>query len=108
MVEVFGCGWIFIVYMYWLLMQFGLFYLNLLYYNLLIKFSGSLISDVKFFDSLLILIYDLWMQKMGFMIVIFYIGDERFNIFYLIFMVIYIGLLVSNVLNCVMDYFGSW
>lgn len=45
---------------------------------------------------------------MGSMTVIPYIGDERFNTFYPIFMVIYTGLLASNVLNRVMDYFGSW
>jgi hypothetical protein len=47
-------------------------------------------------------------DKMGSMTVIPYIGDERFNTFYPIFMVIYTGLLASNVLNRVMDYFGSW
>jgi len=77
-------------------------------YNPPTKCSGSFTSDVKPFDSLLILIYDLWMQKMGSMTVIPYIGDERFNTFYPIFMVIYTGLLASNVLNRVMDYFGSW
>lgn len=46
-------------------------------------------------------------EKMGSMTVIPYIGDERFNTFYPIFMVIYTGLLASNVLNRIMDYFGS-
>lgn len=63
---------------------------------------------MKPFDYMPVLIYVFWMQKMGSMTVIPYIGDERFNTFYPIFMVIYTGLLASNVLNRVMDYFGSW
>nr|PNR62243.1 hypothetical protein PHYPA_000667 [Physcomitrium patens] len=47
-------------------------------------------------------------DKMGSMTVIPFIGDERFNTFYPIFMVIYTGLLASNVLNRTMSYFGSW
>ena len=47
------------------------------------------------------------MQKMGTMTEIPFIGGQ-FNRIYPIFMVIYTGLLASNVLNRVMDYFGSW
>jgi len=75
------------------------------HYNPLTQLSGSF---TRVFGSPLILVCDLWMQKMGSMTVIPYIGDERFNTFYPIFMVIYTGLLASNVLNRVMDYFGSW
>lgn len=44
---------------------------------------------------------------MGTMTEIPFIGGQ-FNRIYPIFMVIYTGLLASNVLNRVMDYFGSW
>ncbi|KAG0604957.1 hypothetical protein M758_9G021800 [Ceratodon purpureus] len=47
-------------------------------------------------------------NMMGSMTVIPYIGSERFNTFYPIFMVIYTGLLASNVLDRVTDYFGSF
>lgn len=44
---------------------------------------------------------------MGTMTVVPFIGSEEFNKYYPIFMVIYTGLLASNVLSRVMDYFGS-